>query len=240
MAWFVLGLPPCTSSPEGEAESLRIDCSDATLSARLNSRDTRGKSSSHGRRMEYSHCSLSGMMSRLSEPITRTLRRISKDLGQSADISASQEDSPVRISPSQERVPDWKARALGYGARCEGSSAKWDRDTSSWRTPQCLLFEDSTESLETLPTSGIVSHGQLSELTIQALPTEENASGSGERRRHIPTPTVTDATSLGEGGRKITSEDNFRGVSLKRLVEKRPDKYWPANAECYTEDEIDE
>ena len=42
------------------------------------------------------------------------------------------------------------------------------------------------------------------------------------------------------GGRKITSEDNFRRVSLKWLVEKRPDNYWPANAECYTEDEIDE
>ena len=41
-------------------------------------------------------------------------------------------------------------------------------------------------------------------------------------------------------GRRITTEDNFRGVSLKWLVEKRPDKYWPANVECYTEDEINE
>ena len=41
-------------------------------------------------------------------------------------------------------------------------------------------------------------------------------------------------------GRRITTEDNFRGVSLKWLVEKRPDKYWSANVECYTEDEINE
>ena len=41
-------------------------------------------------------------------------------------------------------------------------------------------------------------------------------------------------------GRRITTENNFRGVSLKWLVEKRPDKFWPANVECYTEDEINE
>ena len=41
-------------------------------------------------------------------------------------------------------------------------------------------------------------------------------------------------------GRRITTEDNFRGVSLKWLVEKRPDKYWSANVECCTEDEINE
>ena len=240
MAWFVLGLPPCISSRGEAEESLRIDCSDATLSARLNSRDTRGKSSSQGRRMEYSHCSLSGMMSRLSEPITRTLRRISKDSDPSESISASQEDSLVRICQSQGREPDWTERAQGYGVRCGESLARYDRDTSSWRTPQCLLFEDSTECLETLPSWGSLADGELSELMKQELPTEESASGSGERRRHIPTPTVTDATSLGGGGRKITSEDNFRGVSLKWLVEKRPDKYWPTNAECYTEDEIDE
>ena len=189
----------------GEAESLRIDCSDATLSARLNSRDTRGKSSSHGRRMEYSHCSLSGMMSRLSEPITRTLRRISKASDQSESTSALQEDSLVRICQSQGREPDWTERAQGYGVRCGESLARYDRDTSSWRTPQCLLFEDSTECLETLPSWGSLADGELSELMKQELPTEESASGSGERRRHIPTPTATDATSLGGGWK----EDNL-------------------------------
>ena len=42
------------------------------------------------------------------------------------------------------------------------------------------------------------------------------------------------------GGRRITTEDNFRGVSLKWLVEERPDKFWPTNVECCTEEEINE
>ena len=31
----------------------------------------------------------------------------------------------------------------------------------------------------------------------------------------------------GGAGRRITTEDNFRGISLAYLVEKRPDKFWP-------------
>ena len=29
----------------------------------------------------------------------------------------------------------------------------------------------------------------------------------------------------------MTTEDNFRGVSLKWLVEERPDKFWPEKEE---------
>ena len=146
----------------------------------------------------------------------------------SEDISASQEDSPARISPLRGKEPDWKERAQGYGARCGGLLARWNPDSSSWRTAQCLLFEDSTECLETLPKWGSLADGELSELTILEHPTEGRGSGSGEnrRKRHIPTPTVTDAGGYGSG-RRITTEDNFRGVSLKWLVEQRPDKFWP-------------
>lgn len=229
MAWFVLDASqPSISSQEEAEESLRIDCSDETLSERLRSRSIRAKYSSRDRRMEYSHCSLSGMMLRLSEPITRIRRSISKLSEASEDISASQEDSPARISPLRGKEPDWKERAQGYGARCGGLLARWNPDSSSWRTAQCLLFEDSTECLETLPKWGSLADGELSELTILEHPTEGRGSGSGENRRerHIPTPTVTDAGGYGSG-RRITTEDNFRGVSLKWLVEQRPDKFWP-------------
>ena len=36
-----------------------------------------------------------------------------------------------------------------------------------------------------------------------------------------------DACDLASKGRKATTEDNYRGVSLSFLVEKRPDKFWP-------------
>lgn len=41
------------------------------------------------------------------------------------------------------------------------------------------------------------------------------------------------------GGRSITTEDNFRGVSLKWLVEQRPDKMWPRKKEEKGEREED-
>ena len=240
MSWFVLASPHFISSQEGGVEFLQIDCSDETLSEQLKSRSIREKYSSLDRQMAYSHCSLSGMMSRLLEPIIRIRKTISKVSEASGNISALQEDFHAKGCPSPEKEPDWKTRARAYGVRCGESLAKWDRDTSSWRTPQCLLFEDSTECLETLPNWGSLADGELSELTIQERHTEESASGSGERTRHIPTPTVMDAGGGYGNGRRITTEDNFRGVSLKWLVEKRPDKYWSANVECYTEDEINE
>ena len=230
MAWFVLNPSSLSiSSPGGAEASLRIDCSDETLSEQLRSRSSREKYSSPGRRMEYCHCSLSGMMSRLSDPITRNARNISKDSDPSGESSALQEDSPARISPSQGKAEDWKERAQGYGLRCSGSLARYDRATSSWRTAQCSLFEDSTECLETLPNWGMTRDGELSELTILERPIEESASGSGEnrRKRHIPTPTVMDSGGGYRKGRSMTKEDNFRGVSLKWLVKERPDKFWP-------------
>ena len=181
MAWFVLKSQPCISSPEEEAEYLQIDCSDATLSAQLNSKSTREKYSSHDRRMVYSHSSLSGMMSRLLEPITRIQENTSKDSEASETGSASQEDSHAKMSPLQGKEPDWMVRSRAYGVKCTESLAKYDRDSSSWRTPQCLLFEDSTESLETLPNWGSLVDGELSELTMQVPRTGESASGSGVR-----------------------------------------------------------
>lgn len=40
------------------------------------------------------------------------------------------------------------------------------------------------------------------------------------------------------GGRRITTEDNFRGVSLKWLVEERPDKFWPEKEKMNEEEDM--
>lgn len=192
MAWFTIADSSVhsISSPGQEAASLLICCSDATLSERLSSRRTRGKSSLPGRQTAYCHVSLSGMMSDLSAPIIRILRTISTGSGTSGTGSSSQGDSHARKCPSQGREPDWKARAQGYGLRCRGSLARYDRAMSSWRTLQCSLFEDSTESLEALPSSAIVSRGLLSELTMQGPLTDASGSGDGES---WATPTTMDS-----------------------------------------------
>lgn len=195
---------------------MQIDCSDETLSERLRLKSIQEKYSSQDRRMEYSHCSLSGMMSRLLEPIIRIRESTSKDLNQSESGYASQEDSPVRISQSQEKEPDWKERAQAYGMRCGGLLARFDQDSYSWKTAQCLLFEDSTECLGTLPNWGSLHGMELSELMLQERPIEGSDSGYGENGKRWPTPVSSDRNGA-------VSERAWGGYS-KRMKMKRASK----------------
>ena len=126
---------------------------------------------------------------------------------------------------SQGEEQDWKGRGQAYGLRCTGLLARYDQDTYSWKIPLCSLLEDSKEYVGDFPKSGILSHGELWGLTMQAHRTEEKGSGDGVRTRHIPTPTVMDAKGYSKP-RKVMTKDNFRGVSLKYLVEQEPEKFW--------------
>lgn len=158
---------------------------------------TKEKSYSHDRPMVYCHTSLSGMMSELLEPITRNVENISKDCDQSETDLSLQAASLASQFPSQEKGKDLQERNLDCGLKCEGLLGRYDRDTCSWRTLQCLLFEDSTELVQTLPKWGMTCDGELWELTTPTLPTNENDFGFGEgqkigsKGRHIPTPGTT-------------------------------------------------
>ena len=71
---------------------------------------------------------------------------------------------PARTSPQQERAQELTESAAECGNTWRGWLAKYDPATSSWRTAQCSLLEDLTESLETLPRSGMTRGGLLWEL----------------------------------------------------------------------------
>jgi hypothetical protein len=83
--------------------------------------------------------------------------------------------APTFPVPEKERVSTEKP------ARCGGtwleSLAKYDQNSRSWRTAQCLLFEDLGESLETFPNWGIMRGGECWERTMLALPTAGRESG---------------------------------------------------------------
>jgi hypothetical protein len=70
------------------------------------------------------------------------------------------------------------------GEKWHGSFAKYDHATHSLRTPQCSLFEDSTEYCATLPKWGSMRTGECWELTM--LEQSINATESGL----WPTPTT--------------------------------------------------
>ena len=74
-----------------------------------------------------------------------------------------------------------------FGGKCGESWASYDPDTSSWRTSQASLFEDSTAFSDRFPKSGMMRNGELYPLTMSEHPTSDNASGLW------PTPLAQEA-----------------------------------------------
>ena len=70
-----------------------------------------------------------------------------------------------------------KERGLVFGQKCVALLAKYDQDTRSLRMYQCSLFGEEQELLQTLPKSGTIVNGKLSEQTKWELGTEERESG---------------------------------------------------------------
>jgi len=234
--WLILEestLSTC-SQEQGEV-SLGICCSDTSQLELLKSKNSRGKSSSQGRRTVSYRPFPSGMMSRPSEVTMRIVESTSTTSSPSEDNSVSVEDSPAKISPLLARVLESRERGRDYGRKCAESLAKYDQDTSSWRTPQLSLLEDLSESLETLPRFGMTLHGELFQLPMLERGIRESASGAVElprsgtgREMHIPTPCCLDADGgYGDNPRACIDPEGrtFRGVSLAYLVN-HPELYW--------------
>jgi hypothetical protein len=76
------------------------------------------------------------------------------------------------------------------GSTWRGWLAKYDPDTSLWRTAQCSLLEDLNASLETLPRSGMTRSGLLWELPM--LEQTIKGTGFGLSLEMWPTPVKSD------------------------------------------------
>ena len=85
--------------------------------------------------------------------------------------------SRARTSALPGKGPDSTASAPASGGKWLGLLAKYDPASSSWRTPQCSLFEDSEPCLETWPRWGLMHGGECWELPPLAHPTDANESG---------------------------------------------------------------
>ena len=99
-------------------------------------------------------------------------------------LMLSQVDSLAKICHQQEKEKDLMESDLDYGEKWHGSFAKYDPDTHSLRTPQCSLFEDSTEYCATLPRWGSMRIGECWEQTLLEQSTNETEYGLW------PTPTT--------------------------------------------------
>ena len=112
--------------------------------------------------------------------------------------------APTSALPEKARASTEKEAACGE--RWPESSAKFDPATSSWRTRQCLLFEDLAESLETFSRWDIMRDGELWELSTPEHLTSESESGSW------PTP---------EASAHKTDVNNLEYLSRRKRIGKQ-------------------
>lgn len=116
-----------------------------------------------------------------------TCEPLTPDLG-AAVLTWFLEDFPARTSVLPEVVTAWKANAVGSGRKWIGLLARYDRDSSMWRTPQCSLVEGLDEYSETWPRWGSMRNGECWERMSAVPPTNETDSGWS---RKWPTPVAS-------------------------------------------------
>lgn len=106
---------------------------------------------------------------------------------------SSAEAFHAKTSVSQAKAPDLLANAAAYGQNTPVLLAKFDPNSSSWRTSQLCLDGDLETFSETWPRSGMMQNGTAFQLQPLAPLIAETASGL------LPTPKASDAERGGRG-----------------------------------------
>jgi hypothetical protein len=103
---------------------------------------------------------------------------------------SSAEGSPAKTSPTPAREQGSTGNARVFGPSTPDSFANYDPDTSSWRTSQLSLLEDSGECLLTWPRAGMTRSGIASRLR----PSAPLTGGTGSGLLHTPTAKANQAS----------------------------------------------
>jgi len=123
------------------AEFFQANSLDGELFAPSNSTPTPQAYLSQDKMTVFSRPSLSGM----------TFAPLTENHGKEL-LTWFQAGFPARTSASAAKAQDSTVRVPGYGRKCEESLAKFNQDSSSWKTRQCSLFGGGgQESLEIWP-----------------------------------------------------------------------------------------
>ena len=133
--------------------------------------------SSHGKMTDFSRRSLSGMT---CKPLT--------DADGEAVLTLFLADFPARTLAPPDEAQELTESDRDCGRTWQGSLAKYDPDSRSWKTPQCSLVAGLDVFWATWPQWGMMRDGVSWELKRPAHLTSDIESGSG--LRGVPTPTV--------------------------------------------------
>lgn len=124
--------------------------------APLNTKKMQGTSLSNDNEMEYCRASQYGTM----------CKHLMEIRGEEESMLFV-EDSLAKTYLQQDLDEGLKENDLDSGATWQGSLAKFDQDSYSWKTHQLSLIMDLEQSLATFPQWGMMQDGALWELTIQ-------------------------------------------------------------------------
>jgi hypothetical protein len=134
-------------------EYLGDTSSDGEQSAPLNGNPTQQAYCAPDKMTDFSRLSRFGM----------TYKPLTESRGEDL-LTLYLEDFRAKTSQQQEREMAWKESDQECGDTWRGWLAKYDHDTSLWKTPQCSLLGEEQESLEILPKWGMTVNGLLWEL----------------------------------------------------------------------------
>jgi hypothetical protein len=140
-------------------------------------------------------------------------------LAQKVQWMSSAAVSPARTSVSPEKAQALRASAAAYGRNTPELLAKYDPDTSSWRTSQLCLDGDLALFSETWPRSGTMRNGTAYLLPPLVRLTDETGCGS------LPTPTADAAIDAMPS--PVMAERFRRKGSSGSFVEAMSSVMWP-------------
>ena len=200
-------------------EYLGENCSDGEPSAPLNGNPIQQAYCAPDKMTGFSRLSRFGMM---YKPLT-------EDRGEEL-CKLYREAFLVKTSQPQEKAQGLMENDQECGDTWRGWLAKYDPNTSLWRTAQCSLLEDLNESLATLPRSGMTRNGLLWELPML----EQTIKGteSGLLQKHsLPTPTCN--PHLPNKNANTTGPKNLVEVAQGKWEHLMPKQTWPTpDANC--------
>ena len=181
MSWFCI---PCTYSPEPAEESLQTSCLGTLQSALSKSKSIPEEFCSKDNLTEFFQCFPFGMMLRRSGATTPKPQACSTNSGRyqgnSPFVAGSR--SCARTSARPEKAQESPEAVPGYGLTWPASSARYDRDLSSWKIHPCLFPEDSIPCSVTLPKWGSTQITASLEPITREHPTKEIEYGSMENQ----------------------------------------------------------
>lgn len=158
------------------------NCSDTDASAPLSGSPTPRPCLWHDKTMEHSRLSRFGM----------TCAHLTEGRGAELLMSFAV-GFPAKTSAQPGMALESTESEAGYGAKWQGSFARYDRRLSKWKTVQCSLLEGLDEFSETWPRWGSMRNGVSYLRRIPALPICESASGLWQ------TPVADDAVNRKAG-----------------------------------------